>query len=225
MFIFSLFNLEIYFLPINNRLQISFFNQSFSRPLNSFNSFMFSYISLSVNWTQVNYLFWFRDEFKLFSLVDYFLFNNWLVKYFSLRSLEIFNNNFFWVFNWICFFRILESLGFLLLYINKLLLNIFDWLNVLFSVSYLPRYFYRNFVYDLFIINNGLILNSLSINRSGNFFLSNHWCLHDSLLDNRLSNYSLGNNRLTYHRSLNLGLTNNLLTLGDLGSWVKNLIS
>ena len=148
-----------------------------------------------------------------------------MIKYFSLRSIKIFDNDFFRIFNRIGFFWVLKFLGILLLNINYLLLNISNRLNIFFSVSNLSRNFYRNFVHDFFIVNNWLILNCLSIDRSGYFLFSDNWCLHDSLFDNRLGNNSLGNNWLSDHLSLNLRLTYNLLTLSNLRSWVKNFVS
>lgn len=225
LFVFSLFYFQINLLSINNRLQISFFDHSLSRSLNSFNSFMFSYISISVNWSQINHLFWFWDKFKFFPLIYYFLFNDRLVKDFSLRSFEILYYDFLRVLNWVCFFGIFKFLCLLLLNINKLLLNILNWLNVFFSICYLSGNFDRYFINNFFIVYNRLILNCLCVNRSCYFFFPNNWCLHYSLLDNWLSNDSLCNYRLADNASFNWRLTNNLLTLSNLRSWIKNLVS
>lgn len=206
-------------------MQISFLNNSFSWSLKFFNSLVFSYKGLSEDRCQVNYVLRFRNEFEFFSLINYFLRNNWLIKYFSLRSIKVFNNNFFGVNSWLSLFRVFECLSLLLFDIDILLSYIFNRLNIFFSISYLSGNLNRNLVDNLFIVNNGLVLNSFSIYRSSYFFLSNNWSLHNSLFDNRLRNDSLGDNRLSNHLSFNLWLANNLLTLSNLWSRIKNLIT
>ena len=170
-------------------------------------------------------MFWFWNKFKFFSSIDDFLLNDWLVKYFSLRCVEILNDNFFWILDWIGFFRIFKFLCILLLNINNLLLNISYWLNVFFSISYLSWNFNWNFVHYFFIVNNRLILNSFCENWSSDFLYSNNWCLHDSLLNNGLGNDSFGNYWLTNNTSLNWRLAYNLLTLSNLRSWIENFVS
>lgn len=158
-------------------------------------------------------------------MVDDFLRNDGLEKNFSIRSSKVFHDDFFSVFNRVGLFWVFILLSFLLLDIDHLLLNIFNWLNISFSISNLSGNFNRNLVDDLFVVDNRLVLDSFSIHRSRDFFLSDNWCLHHSLFNDRLRNDSFGNYWLRNYLSFDLRLTDNLLTLSNLWSGIKYFAS
>lgn len=133
--IFSSSDLKIYFLLLYYWLYISFLDYFFARYFYLLNSFRFSYNCLSGDGTQIDQVFFFRDELNFFFLVYYFSLYNWLKQYFSVWGIEVFNNNFVAGLERFGLFRIFKFLTWKLVYINSLLKNVFNWLHIFLSIS------------------------------------------------------------------------------------------
>ena len=146
-----------------------------------------------------------------------------MIIYFSFRGIILFGNYFFSIFSWVNNFRMINYFAFLSLNIQLLLNHMFLRLDVSFSNCCTSRNCNWNGSSHSLLIDNGIILNFLSVNRSTYFFSSDDWSLNKSLFNDRLRNDFFGNNRLWNNLSLNDGLRNDFLRLNDLWSGIQNL--
>lgn len=142
---------------------------------------------------------------------------------FSWRSFVFFCQNFFSVFSWSYYFRIVDNFAWLSHNIQTLLNYMFLRLNVSFSHSSTPWNSNRDWSSSCLTVNYGFLLNLLSVNWSCHWFFSDNWSLNYSLSDNRLRNHFFSDYWLRDDCSLNNRLRNDLLTLDNLRSWVKYL--
>lgn len=143
------------------------------------------------------------NKLKLFLIINYLFFINWLEIYFSWWSLIIFSNCFFSIFNWFYNLWMIYNLRFRFLNIKNLLNNMFLWLDISFSNSGSSRNSNRNTSSNNLLINNRFVLNIFSINRSVNSSFFNNWCLYNFLFDDRLCYNFFGYDWLTNYLSFN----------------------
>lgn len=153
---------------------------------------------------------------NFFFIVNYFSFINRLIINLFGRSLKIFGNNFFGLFNWFNNRFVVNYSLFSFLNLKFFFDYLINGLNSTFSNNLSSRNHYRNSSKIAFWVNNRISDFRLSVNRSGYLNLSHDWSLNNFLFDNWLSNDSFCYDRLCYQCSRNLWRWDNFLGLGDL---------
>lgn len=191
--------------------------------LNSFNSVLRSINGLSLEWIQIYDLILLRNQLNFLSVIKNLFRIDWLIIYFSLRSIVLLSNYFFSIICWLNDLWVVNNI--ILLFLNSQLLfnHVFLRLNISFSDSGSPRDGNRNLSAHSLIIYNWLILNFFGVNWSSDWFFSDNRSLDYSLFDYRLRNDLFSDDRLRNNLSWNNWLRNDFLSLNDLRSGIQNL--
>lgn len=165
------------------------------------------------------------NQFNFFFIVNYFSFINRLIINLFGRSLKIFGNNFFGLFNWFNNRFVVDYSLFSFLNLKFFFDYLINRLNSTFSNNLSSRNHNWNCSKITFWVYNRISDFRFSVNRSGYLNLSHYRSLNNFLFDNRLSNDSFCNDRLSYQCSRNLRSRNNFLGLSDLRFGVNNFTS
>ena len=221
--IFSSVDSDLNIFSLDNWLDVFLVIDFFTRSVDSLSSWSLSNLSFSCNRVSIYSLCLRRNKINSFCVIDNSSFDNRLCQNFFSRSLIVFESLLVVEFSWSCYSRMIDCSGLTSLNIQLFGDSLDCWLNILFSDCYLSWDIHCNISGSGSVINNRVFVDSFSVYRSWNNFLSDNRSLNNSLSDDWLGNDFLGDDWLRDDFSSDNWFRYNLLSLGDNRFRVKNL--